>query len=144
MDNFSVDSARQAQQRGELAAWVRAFLASPGSDNAALGHHLAETTAAWAGPIRLRFDELARLAGPPDQPTVSRLTDDDVDTVEDMNDSIDDGWEPPPLIVTCHDAEYKVEDGNHRVEGLRRAGHSDYWAIVGFDDEQQCKDFSGG
>ena len=55
------------------------------------------------------------------------------DDVDDMAECIDDDWEPPPVIVTYQDGEYVLEDGNHRVEGLRRAGRSRAWAIVGFD-----------
>jgi hypothetical protein len=141
VNEFSIDSAREAEQRGELADWVAAFLASPGSDNAVLAAALHDDKVSWCGPMRLSFDQLHRLAGPPDQPTVARLNDDDLDTVEDMDESIDDGWEPPPLIVSYRDSELIVEDGNHRIEGLRRRGLSDYWALVGFDDDLQRHQF---
>jgi hypothetical protein len=103
VDEFSVDGARPAERRGELGAWVDVFLRSPGSDNAALAEELSNRKASWCGPLRLRFDNLHRLAGPPDQPTVTRLSDDDLETVEEMSDSIDDGWEAPPLIVSYRD-----------------------------------------
>jgi hypothetical protein len=141
VNEFSVDSAREAEQRGELAGWVAAFLSSPGSDNAALAAALEADKASWCGPLRLPFDQLHRLAGPPDQPTVARLTDDDLDTVEEMDESLEDGWEPPPLIVSFRDSELVVEDGNHRIEGLRRRGLSDYWAVIGFDDDEQRHEF---
>ncbi len=130
---FTVDGARAAADRNDLAGWVSAFLASPGSDNAILGERLRFDVAEWAGPVRLPFDDLHRLAGPPDQPTLERLGDDDLETVEGMEESIEDGWEPPPLIVTFQDDHLVVEDGNHRTEGLRRAGHDDYWAVIGFE-----------
>jgi hypothetical protein len=91
--------------------------------------------------VRLRFDDLYRLAGPPDQPTLAPLSDEDLETVEEMGDSIDDGWEAPPLIVSYRNARLVVEDGNHRIEGLRRCGHSEYWAVVGFDDDDQRQAF---
>ena len=141
--DFSVDSARLAEQRGDLDAWVAAFLRSPGSDNAVLAEELSAGKASWCGPVRLRFDDLHRLAGPPDQPTLARLGEDDLETVEEMGDSIDDGWEAPPLIVSYRDSQLVVEDGNHRIEGLRRCGLSDYWAVVGFDDDEQRQAFFG-
>jgi ParB-like nuclease domain len=141
VNEFSIDSAREANERGELAGWVAAFLSSPGSDNAALAAALEAEKVSWCGPLRLPFDQLNRLAGPPDQPTAARLNDDDLETVEEMNESISDGWEPPPLIVSYRDSELVVEDGNHRIEGLRRRGFSDYWAVIGFDNEQQRHDF---
>ena len=39
-DSQSLDAARIAAARDELGAWVAEFLASPGSDNAALGEEL--------------------------------------------------------------------------------------------------------
>ncbi len=141
MDEFSVDSARRAEQRDRLDEWVTAFLRSPGSDNAVLAADLADRKTSWCGPLRLRFDELQRLAGPADQPTLTRLGDDDLETVEEMGASIEDGWEAPPLIVSYRDSQLFVEDGNHRIEGLRRNGSDDYWAVVGFDDEAQRREF---
>ena len=44
------------------------------------------------------------------------------DNVEEMKDNIEDGWEPPPLIVSFQDDKLVLEDGNHRVESLRRSG----------------------
>lgn len=130
-DRTSVDAARRAADTDELARWVRSFLASPGSDNADLGTQLAEDMASWAGPVQVPFDELNRLAGPPDQPTMARLGEDDRDTVTSMVESLEAGWEPPPLIATIDGGRLALEDGNHRVEALRRAGHDHYWTIVG-------------
>ncbi len=136
--NPSLADARAAAERGDLARWVRDFLGTDGSDNAELGMQLFEQKASWTGPIELEFDDLHRLAGPPDQPTLERLTDEDLDTVDDMADSVEDGWEPPPLVVSIDaDGQMVVEDGNHRTEGLRRAGHRKYWSVVGFDDDDQ-------
>lgn len=133
----SLAGARAAAARGTTQAWIRSFLASPGSDNAVLAEQLASEKPVWFGPVRLRFDELNRLAGPPDQPTLGRLDEDDLETVADMEESLDDGWEPPPLIVTTNDGELVVEDGNHRIEGLRQSGESAYWSLIGFDDDAQ-------
>lgn len=134
-EEFTVESARAAAADDELGDWVRAFLSSPGSDNAALAEQLAEERPYWLGPVRLRFNELHRLAGPPDEPVLERLDDDDLDTVESMEDSIDDGWEPAPVIVSAKGDQLVVEDGNHRIEGLRRSGRRNYWALVCFEDE---------
>ena len=136
-DEFSVDAAREAAGRDELGAWVSRFLASPGSDNRELGEMLSERLRFWVGPLKLPLDELNRLAGPPDAPVLVALDEDDWhDRVDDMAKRAGSGWEPPPVIVSYRNEELVLEDGNHRVESIRRAGQSDAWAVVGFEDER--------
>jgi hypothetical protein len=132
---YSVDSARDASIHDALGEWVAEFLASPGSDNAALAELLAERTCSWTGPVLLPINELHRLAGPPGEPVLCALDEDDWrDDVEEMEHLVEDGWEPPPVIVTYRDGQLVLEDGNHRVESLRRAGERQAWAVVGFQD----------
>jgi hypothetical protein len=132
---FSVEAARAAAERDDLGAWVAEFLRSPGSDNAALAEALTERTSCWLGPLRLPIDRLNRLAGPPGSPVLEAVDDDDWrDDVEDLAQLIDEGFEPPPVIVRARDDQLVLEDGNHRVEALRRAGRRDAWAVVGFHD----------
>ena len=133
----TVEAAEAAADRDELDVWVREFLATPGSDNADLADLFDGTKTHWFGPVVLPFDDLNRLAGPPHQPTLDRLDEDDLETVEGMCESIRDGWEPPPVIVTCRGGQLVVEDGNHRIEGLRRAGWSEYWSVIGFDSADE-------
>lgn len=132
---FTVESARSAANADDLATWVVDFLASDGSDNADLGDELTADHPVWSGPVELPLDRLRRLAGPPDQPTLDELDDDDLDSVEAMRESIDDGWRPPPFVVIWKGDHLSLEDGNHRAEALRRAGHDHYWCVVGFVDE---------
>lgn len=139
--DLSIDGARTASERDELSTWVLEFLSSPGSDNAVLANELNAQKSSWYGPVELPFDRLHRLAGPPGQPTLERLDEDDLETVEDMEDSIEDGWTPAPMIVSFRDDHLVVEDGNHRIEGLRRIGHKEYWSVVGFEDDQQRRVF---
>ena len=54
--------------------------------------------------------------------------------VEEMAEKVDDeGWEPPPVVVVYRNDQLVLEDGNHRVEALRRAGAEEAWGVVGFD-----------
>lgn len=136
--SFTVRTARDAASTDALGEWVAAFLASDGSDNAELGEQLDADHPIWFGPVQIAFDRLNRLAGPPDHPTLERLDQDDLETVESMEESIDDGWAPPPFVATWQDDHLVLEDGNHRVEGVRRAGDDSYWCVVGVrsDDER--------
>ena len=136
-DRFSVDAARAAADRGELPAWVSGFLSSPGSDNALLAAELSDRLEYWVGPLELPLSRLQRLAGPPEDPVLCAVDDDYWDDrVDDLADRIDeDDWEPAPIIVAYRDGTLVVEDGNHRLESLRRTGRSKAWAVVGFETE---------
>jgi hypothetical protein len=135
---YTLETARAAAARDELGAWVAGFLASPGSDNAALADQLCTPDRWWLGPVQVRTNQLHRLAGPPGAPVLCPIDEDDWrDDVEDMAERIEDRqdeWEPPPVIVTHHDGQLRLEDGNHRVESVRRAGQDHIWAVIAFDD----------
>lgn len=132
---YSVEAARAAAERDELDAWVARFLASPGSDNTLLADNLSEPPRWWLGPVQLPVDQLHRLAGPPDAPVLCPVDEDYwSDDVEDMAERIEDRWEPPPVIVSHRDGQLVLEDGNHRVEGLRQAGKDHVWAVIAFED----------
>jgi len=134
---FSIDAARSAAQNDSLADWVAEFLASDGSDNAVLGEQMRNDYSIWFGPVRIGFDRLHRLAGPPDQPTLERLDSEDIERVESMEESIEDGWTPPPFVATWQGDHLVLEDGNHRAEGVRRSGDDGYWCVVGVNTESE-------
>jgi broad specificity phosphatase PhoE len=139
---YSVESARDAVERGEAADWVARFLASPGSDNAVLGESLAQRPDSWLGPVRLPLDRLCRLAGPADAPVLEVVEEHEWrDDVADLAERIAGGFEPPPVIVTARADQLVVEDGNHRIEALRRAGHEHAWALVSFEDPSERAGF---
>jgi len=50
--------------------------------------------------------------------------------VEAMEHSFEEGWRPPPLLVSHRDGRYCLEDGNHRYETLRRSGATHAWTIL--------------
>ncbi len=131
---FSLDGARDAASRDELGAWVARFLASPGSDNAALAEELSQRGLWWVGPVSVHLDLLHRLAGPPDAPVLCPVGDDYWnDDVDEMQRCIEQGWEPPPVVASCRDSHLMLEDGNHRVESLRRSNSEYSWTIIGFE-----------
>ena len=137
-DEFTTDAAREAAGRDQLGEWVADFLGSPGSDNAALAHQLNGGPRWWLGPVQVPLDQLHRLAGPPGDPVLQEVDDDEWrDDVDDLSRRIEAGLEPAPVIVSYRDDQLVLEDGNHRVEALRRAGSYQAWAVIGFDDPQE-------
>lgn len=132
---FSLASARQAAADDRLAQWVVDFLASPGSNNEALAASLALSDTAYFGPIELDLDRLTPLAGPhPDEVVVPVDEAQWESDIGSMEESLEHGWHPPPLLVSYHDGTYLLEDGNHRHETLRRHGATRAWTILLFRD----------
>jgi hypothetical protein len=137
-EEFSLASARRAEDEGRLAEWVLDFLTSPGSDNAPLAAALAFSGAAFLGPIRFELDRLTPMAGPDEDRVIVPVAEEDWESdVEAMEHSIEQGWHPPPLLVSHRDGKYFLEDGNHRYETLRRSGETHAWAILVFADEAE-------
>lgn len=140
---YSLRSAREASERDELPQWVAGFLASPGSDNSALAEQLTKDLGWWTGPLEMPLNQLHRLAGPPGDPVLCPVDDADWDgRIDDMEERVKAGWEPPPVILSYRQDKLVLEDGNHRAESVRRAGRSTVWSIVGFESEQDSKDFA--
>ena len=137
-ERFTVDTAREAADRDELGAWVARFLSSPGSDNGPLGHALTHPPRTWVGPVQVPLDQLNRLAGPPDHPVLVPIDDDEWrDDVRELGEKVEEGWEPPPTVVTFRDGQLHLEDGNHRVEGLRRGGEQVAWCVISFETPEE-------
>ena len=131
---FTLESAFEAAARDDHARWVGDFLASRGSDNATLAAGLAQRRHWWLGPMRVPVERLERRAGPEPDVEVRIEPDEWEHDVEALDDSIEQGWEPPPLLAQYYEGHLWLEDGNHRYEALVRAGASHAWVIIWFDD----------
>ncbi len=133
-EHFDLDGARRATAKNETALWVGRLLASPGSDNAILAAALAQTEHWWVGPVSVPVDDLVRLAGPEDDALVEIDTEEWEADVSAMTESVEEGWEPPPLLAEYQDGRLLLQDGNHRYEALVREGSSAAWVLIYFDD----------
>jgi hypothetical protein len=141
-EKFSLASAKRAADEDRLAEWVGDFLASPGSSNAELAASLAMKGTTYLGPIRFALDRLTPMAGPDGEDVVVSVAPEEWESdVEAMEHSVEEGWHPPPLLVSHHDGEYLLEDGNHRCETLRRTGTTHAWTILLFADEVERDQF---
>lgn len=141
-DRFDLASARRAAERDETALWVGDFLSSRGSDNEILAAALAQEEHWWVGPVALPLDDLERLAGPEDDALVTIKDDEWEDDISAMEESVEDGWEPPPLLAEYQDGRLLLQDGNHRYEALVRTGAPTAWVLVYFDDREECDAFA--
>jgi hypothetical protein len=141
MNEFSLASARAAAAADNTAIWVGEFLASRGSDNEILAAALAQKPHWWVGPVLVPLEDLVRLAGPEDDALVPIETEQWEGDVEEMQESIDQGWEPPPLLAEYQDGRLLLQDGNHRYEALVRAEETATWVLVFFDQEGEYEAF---
>jgi hypothetical protein len=82
-------------------------------------------------------DDLVRLAGPEDDALVPIEPGEWEGDVGAMEESIEQGWEPPPLLAQHQDGRLLLQDGNHRYEALVREGEPEAWVLVWFDDEDE-------
>jgi hypothetical protein len=131
---FSLASAVAAAAEDRIALWVGEFLSSRGSDNEILAAALAQREHWWLGPIQVPVDSLTRLAGPEDEALVPIEVDEWEDDVARMEESLEQGWEPPPLLAEYQDGRLLLQDGNHRYEALVREGEPNAWVLIWFDD----------
>jgi hypothetical protein len=134
---FSLASARAAAAEDRVAIWVGEFLASPGSDNATLAAALAQREHWWLGPLEVPVDALVRLAGPEAEVLVPIEADEWEDDVATMEESLEEGWEPPPLLAEYQDGRLLLQDGNHRYEALVRIGAPSAWVLIWFDEPDE-------
>ena len=135
---FSLLSAQRAANEGRLSEWVAQFLASPGSDNALLAASFAFGGSKYLGPIQMDLDRLTPMAGPDESKVVVPVTENEWESdVGAMGHSVEQGWHPPPLLVSHRSGKYFLEDGNHRYETLRRSGATRAWVILLFADDAE-------
>lgn len=141
--SFSLGTAFAAAAADRLEQWVGDFLASRGSDNEILAAALAQEKHWWAGPLQVPIDDLEPLAGPDDDDLCPIEPDEWEGDVATMEESIDAGWQPPPLLAEAQDGRLLLQDGNHRFEALRRRGESHAWIVAWFADAEARDRFHG-
>ena len=94
--------------------------------------------------MRVPVDDLVRLAGPEDDVLVPIDDAEWEDDVGSMAESLEEGWEPPPLLAEWQRGELLLQDGNHRYEALVRDGATEVWVFVYSDDPRARADFDAG
>ncbi len=79
------------------------------------------------------LEQLRRLAGPEADALVTVRRDEWDADVGRMQHTLDEGWEPPPLLAEFRDEALWLQDGNHRYAALERAHAPAAWVLVYFD-----------
>ena len=97
-----------------------------------------------ADPMRLRFDDLQRLAGPPTNrrsPGSATTTSTPSRTWATASTTAGKPRRSSCRTTTRSSSSRTATTGS---KGSAAAGYSDYWAVVGFDDDEQRRLFSDG
>src|SRR5690242_10639392 len=98
---FDLASAVRAGAEDRLGFWVGELLASPGSDNPELAVAFGSREGYWLGPVRFELARLTPMAGPDEDEVVVPIDQEEWEAdLEAMVEALDEGWEPPPLLVS--------------------------------------------
>jgi len=127
--NYTVKEALDYSDENNIETWVHAFLTSVGN-NMDFSKGLKLEQRYWLGPINVTLDKFSRCCGPESDLAFYEPEEHFERRVNQMIDSINAGWEMPPLIVKYEEGVYELNDGNHRYEALKRCRIKSYWVIL--------------
>ena len=136
----TLSSAQAYGQAGKMDAWIHLYLNEDGrnipfSDGLKLFDRYYISPALF--PIRL----FHRCAGP--EPEMKYQIDKDwwAIRVADLEKSIQNDPDMPPLIVHYVAGEFELNDGNHRHKAYENLGVENAWVILWITEEAEKDDF---
>lgn len=131
MDNmtFTVEEAISFSKEGRIEEWVHLFLNSVG-DNVPFSEGLKLEKRYWTGPLLIKLDKLRRCCGPEPEMEYFNAHEDWESEIGKFQGLIRNGWDMPPLIVQHEGNDLVVNDGNHRLEAMKREGIEKCWVII--------------
>lgn len=129
MKKFSPVEAIEYAEKGLIEEWIHSFLLSEGN-NKGLSQGLKKEKRYWIGPEEISLERLKRCCGPEEDMEFKVPEANWNKKVGRMSLSLNEGWEPPPLIVEFRENELSIRDGNHRYEALKVEKYFHYWTII--------------
>jgi hypothetical protein len=120
-------SAQKAHRAGELAAWCQLWLRGEGG-NLGLAEPLRDRDDDVYVLAELDLGDVCPITGPEEDFDWPEPPDQFERQVEGMVESLQAGWDAPPLFVHMHTL--RLVDGSHRREALLRTGSRTYWAVM--------------
>ncbi|HEX8830570.1 MAG TPA: ParB/RepB/Spo0J family partition protein [Longimicrobium sp.] len=148
--DFSVLGAQACAERGMLEAWVHAYLSGGAWANPALSDGLRLKERFWVGPVEVRLRDIDRHCGPELGITHWEPRDQWERRLAELQASIGDVMELPPLIVTAYGGllrnrdgthRFLTADGTHRLEALKRMGRETFHVLIWFETETQREEY---
>lgn len=128
MSTFSLNSAFKAKENNDLKTWAIGFLAGEGN-NTKLAEIIRDAACVRIDLIKCPLLNLIRIAGPEEGMVFHEDKNNWKQRVQSLQESLNKGFELPPLIVTNFWGDLHISDGAHRHEALLRNGIEKYWTI---------------
>jgi hypothetical protein len=121
--------------------WVLSFLRQDGH-NHKLANKLERHGVHHIGPVSFPLEGLNHIIGPDETYAFYEAPEQLDERVNRLVDSIQRGWEPPPLIVTNFwEDDFTIADGGHRQRALLKSGRAEHGVIFYFKDEASMNEF---
>jgi hypothetical protein len=135
MFEFSVAGAKQAAAAGQIDDWVDEFLRTSSGPNIPMADGLRKQRRWWIGPVALPLASMRRVCGP--EPEMQYYTGPNAfeRKVAAIRAVAVDPDALPPLILEYQRPLFRLCDGSHRHEALRRMGLERFWAFLWFNTE---------
>ena len=130
------------QLDNRLEEGIHEFLKTDGN-NQELSNGLMRLKRYWIGPTRVPLSRLVRCCGPENDMEYIFSEESFKEKTDRMESSLENGWEPPPLIIEFSQGKWIIRDGNHRYEALRRAGIEQYWVVGWFTYPEELAHYNG-
>ncbi|ADL50699.1 ParB/Srx family N-terminal domain-containing protein [Clostridium cellulovorans] len=126
---FTVEEAISFSKEGKIEEWVHLFLNSVGN-NVPFSEGLKLQKRYWTGPLLISIDKLRRCCGPEPGMEYYNPPEHWEPRIFNLQELIRKGWGMPPLIVQHEGDDFRINDGNHRVEAMTREGIEKCWVII--------------
>jgi hypothetical protein len=133
---YSLETAIEADQKGDLFQWLQNYLRAEGN-NKELADYLKDPTIIKL--MEFPLNKLIRSTGPEIEMAYFEVSDVWEERVSNLVEKIKEGNKLPPLIVTDFGKPLSLSDGNHTHEALRRCGYDRYWTIFFFKNKDSLE-----
>ena len=136
----TLSSARAYAAQGRLDEWLQLYLNGEGR-NLPFSEGLKLVKRYYFSPARFPIDMFERCGGP--EPGMKFKTNPDswAARVAELETSIQNDPDMPPLIVHYVDGGFELNDGNHRWQAYKNLGAQSVWAIVWITEAAERDDF---
>ena len=123
-------SAINFAKENKIEEWVHLFLCGEGN-NQVFSDGLKLEPRRYFIPEKMKLSLFERCCGPEPEMEFHTPENEFIKRVDCIAAKFNEGeWDMPPLIIYRDRDGYRLSDGNHRYEALKKSGVDEYWVIV--------------